>query len=119
MRTYALYPLIDKPTRVCASSQTLIDDNIFTDAIFEEFHSGILHTDISDHLPICAVHKERLKTGSASRNNEYFRKFTTYEIRGVVVWGPTFWTHSLDTLFGHTFSPLTLYTVSVIGFLHG
>ena len=36
---------------------------------------------------------------------------------GVVVWGPTFWTHSLDTLFGHTFSPLTLYTVSVIGFL--
>ena len=24
-----------------------------------------------------------------------------------------------DPLFGHTFSPLTLYTVSVIGFLHG
>ena len=79
LRTYALYPLIDKPTRICASSQTLID-NIFTNAICEEFQSGILYTDISDHLPIFAVHKERLKTGSASRNTEYFRKFTTDEI---------------------------------------
>ena len=47
LRTYALYPLIDKPTRVCASSQTLID-NIFTNAICEEFQSGILYTDISE-----------------------------------------------------------------------
>lgn len=81
LQTYALYPLIDKPTRVCATSQTLLD-NIFTNAIFDKFQSGILYSDISDHMPIFSVHKNR-KSITSPRNNEcnYFRKHTPDEIK--------------------------------------
>ena len=45
------YPLIDRPTRVNASSATLID-NIYTNFHDNAALSGILVTDISDHFPI-------------------------------------------------------------------
>ena len=44
-------PLINKPTRITAYSSTLID-NIFTNDLDYEHKSGIVITDISDHLPI-------------------------------------------------------------------
>ena len=81
LTSYALYPLIDKPTRVCASSQTLLD-NIFTNALFHEFLSGILYSDISDHMPIFAVHKRRLSfTRPRKKGCNYFRKHTFNEIK--------------------------------------
>ena len=78
LRTYSLYPLIDKPTRVCASSQTLID-NVFTNVIYDEFQSGILYSDISDHMPIIVIHKKIFKAAN-STHTEHFRKFSTDEI---------------------------------------
>ena len=49
------FPLINKPTRITEFSATLID-NIFTNYIQKHF-SGIIYSDISDHLPIfCACH---------------------------------------------------------------
>lgn len=46
--------LIDKPSRVTSTSQTLID-NIFTNSFDLTIHSGLLYTDISDHLPIFQI----------------------------------------------------------------
>ena len=45
-------PLVTKPTRITRSTATLID-NIFTNMNFEdENNSGILFSDLCDHLPI-------------------------------------------------------------------
>ena len=48
-----LVPLIQKPTRITEYSATLID-NIFTNVCEEGLESGIIVTDISDHLPVFA-----------------------------------------------------------------
>lgn len=52
----AFYPLISKPTRMTNKTATLID-NIFTNRINEDRISGILFSDISDHLPIFTIYK--------------------------------------------------------------
>ena len=49
-----MYPLISKPTRITSSTATLID-NIFTNNLEHRMSSGILYTDLSDHLPIFQV----------------------------------------------------------------
>ena len=54
MFSLGLYPLIDKPTRITDHSATLID-NIFTNELDSKINSGLLISDISDHLPIFAV----------------------------------------------------------------
>ena len=57
---YALFPLINIQTRVNAKSSTLID-NIITNVAECKFESGVLYTDISDHMPIfCARNKENV-----------------------------------------------------------
>ena len=50
MYSYSFLPLITRPTRFTSSSATLLDyimTNVFNDAIV----SGILVSDVSDHLP--------------------------------------------------------------------
>lgn len=49
-----IYPLIDKPSRITDHSATLID-NIFTNELNNSITSGLLITDISDHLPVFCV----------------------------------------------------------------
>ena len=49
LQSYALLPTIDKPTRVCNNSATLID-NIFTNKFSEYFASGNIVSDITDHF---------------------------------------------------------------------
>ena len=51
LHEHALVPLITKPTRFTSDSSTLID-NIFTNMPNNVMLSGILITDISDHLPV-------------------------------------------------------------------
>lgn len=53
MLSHFLLPLINRPTRITSHTASLID-NIFTNNTSES-HSGILITDISDHLPIYTV----------------------------------------------------------------
>ena len=48
-----LVPLLKKPTRITEYSATLIG-NIFTNVCEEGLESGIIVTDISDHLPVFA-----------------------------------------------------------------
>ena len=52
--TNRMFALISKPTRITCSTATLID-NIFTNNLEQSMSSGILYTDLSDHLLIFKV----------------------------------------------------------------
>ena len=53
-----LFPTITRPSRITQTSATLID-NIFISAKFQHnYDSGLLVTDISDHLPIMCLLKQ-------------------------------------------------------------
>ena len=54
MYSFGLYRLITKPTRITNITATLID-NIFRNELQFQVHSGLLITDISDHLPVFAI----------------------------------------------------------------
>ena len=54
MFSSSFYPLISRPTRITSTSATLID-NIFVNSLEDSFTSGLLLTDISDHLPIFQI----------------------------------------------------------------
>ena len=54
MYSNGLYPLISKPTRITSHTDTLID-NIFTNDLDHSKFSGLLWSDISDHLPIFQI----------------------------------------------------------------
>ena len=48
------FPLITRPTRFSANGSTLID-NIFTNCVDDNFSTGCIISDISDHLPVYAM----------------------------------------------------------------
>ena len=52
-----MYPLIKKPSRITKNSPTLID-NIFTNNIESKLLSGLLISDITDHLPVFCCSKK-------------------------------------------------------------
>lgn len=58
--SYCFMPLINNPTRITSHSATLID-NIFVNdpSIMQQLLSGILFSDISDHLPIFTIHHNK------------------------------------------------------------
>ena len=60
MTSNSLYPLISKRTGITSSTATLID-NIFTNNLELNMNSGILYTDLSDHLPVFQVTQVTLK----------------------------------------------------------
>ena len=51
---FGFLPMITKPTRITAHSATLID-NIFTKITTVSSKSGLIISDISDHLPIFSI----------------------------------------------------------------
>ena len=51
---FGFLPMITKPTRITAHSATLID-NIFTNNTTVSSKSGLIISDISDHLPIFSI----------------------------------------------------------------
>ena len=51
----SMHPKITRPTRITSHSSTLID-NIFTNIYSDDIKSGILVTDVSDHLPIFVIY---------------------------------------------------------------
>ena len=58
MFSRAFFPLISRPTRITSNSASLID-NIFTNEPTNCAVSGLLFTDISDHLPIFTISNDR------------------------------------------------------------
>ncbi len=56
MYSNMFFPLITRPTRITSHTATLID-NIFSNHLENFSFSGLLFTDITDHLPIfCIIH---------------------------------------------------------------
>ena len=54
MYSNTFFPLITRPTRITSHTATLID-NIFTNHFHHHSISGLLFTDISDHLPVFSI----------------------------------------------------------------
>ena len=65
MYSNGFYPLISKPTGITSHSATLID-NIFSSDLDNHKFSGILWSDISDHLPIFQITNCSLKPKTKS-----------------------------------------------------
>ena len=47
-----MLPTINKPTRIIDSSATLIDNIFISSRLQEDYGSGIIISDLSDHMPI-------------------------------------------------------------------
>ena len=46
-----MLPVISKPTRITDTSATLIDNILISGKLQQAYHSGIIISDLSDHLP--------------------------------------------------------------------
>ena len=68
MSLLGLHPTISLPTRITPTSATIID-NIFTTDFYRPISSGLLVTDISDHLPIFCFFGE---TGFHEKQNPIY-----------------------------------------------
>lgn len=75
-------PLIDKPTRICKSSTTLID-NIFTNVCSKDISSGIFYNDITDHLPIFSITQNNLKENKSTNANKSRRCLNSTSIDSI------------------------------------
>ena len=66
-------PTITKPTRITKTSATFIDIIIISKGLQNQYDSGILIDDMSDHLP-CFVHLGNIKPYLKSPNVKTYRK---------------------------------------------
>ena len=74
MFSLSLHPLIVKPSRITKDAATLID-NIFTNVTDVKIVSGLLVTDVSDHLLVFVVLKmnKRFKAGANTQTGNLVR----------------------------------------------
>ena len=56
LRSKAFYSIADKPTRVTATSSTLLD-HILTNDVISQITPGILNSDDNDHFPTFVLNK--------------------------------------------------------------
>ena len=122
-----MYPLISKPTRITSSTATLIE-NIFTNNLEQSMSSGILYTDLSDHLPIFQVTHLKLDVEPLYARRDWHALLTLQQLQhSGLEWKPLSglksvtltllmipMIHSLAFLCQHTISHfhLNLYTLS-------
>ena len=75
LQSFSFIPTIDKPTRVCNNSATLID-NILTNKVDVKFTSGNIISDISDHYSqFCVFHTSLENSNSRGKR---FRDFSGF-----------------------------------------
>ena len=70
MYSNTFFPLITRPTRITSHSATLVD-NIFQNSLETNLLSGLLFTDVSDHLPNFVVHYD-YSNNNEERNSKLF-----------------------------------------------
>ena len=76
LHSYALYPLISKPTRVTENSNSLIDNIFITDPV--NFVSGTILSSLSDHYPVfCFIDNLSAEQYSAPLSYSY-RKINNF-----------------------------------------
>ena len=61
LQSYARFPTIDKPKRVCNNSTTLMD-NIFTNTFCEYFASGNIVSEVADHFSQSCIFQSSIET---------------------------------------------------------
>ena len=62
LHSHLFFPLISLPSRITSQTATLID-NIFSSHVEHSYlRSGLLITDISDHLPIFSISLDHMRT---------------------------------------------------------
>lgn len=72
--SYSYCPTINYPTRISATSRTLID-NIFVNCTPDQFNSAIVCNDISDHLPVAVHLKSSVAINVQRKSNGLYRDF--------------------------------------------
>ena len=80
MFSSSFYPLISRPTRITSTSATLID-NIFVNSFEDNFTTGLLLTDISDHLPIFQIATTITNTNTTPIKETKYRKITSETLK--------------------------------------
>ena len=79
LRSNSFNAMIDKPTRLANNSSTLID-NIFTNVTNNYIGSGLLYSEISDHLPIFLICNHVRNYPEDEKNQAMIRKITAEKI---------------------------------------
>ena len=79
MYSNTIFPLILRPPRITSHSATLID-NIFTNQLHSNMKSGLLFTDISDHLPIFCICFENNPTVNKKNETITIREKNEYNL---------------------------------------
>lgn len=95
MYSLSLYPMITRPSRITSHSATIID-NIFTNVLGNLTTSGLLISDISDHLPVFTLFDCELKKMENSTQMLYKREKNEQSINGLIFslsiqdWSPVY-----------------------------
>ena len=80
-----MLPSITRPTHITETTATLIDNIFVSNTLYANFESGIIITDLSDHLPsVCLVKQTKhvckeplkFKTRNMSEKNKQDKKYT-------------------------------------------
>ena len=79
LQSNAFHSIVDKPTRVTATSSTLIDHVLTNDAI-SQITPGILNSDVSDHFPTFVLIKNVDKKKVSASENRYYRCKTNFNL---------------------------------------
>ena len=81
LHSNSFFPLFDKPTRIKPPSSTLID-NIFVNFPQHSHLSGILYTDISDHLPLVTINQSisLCRNSLSSLSSFQYRAFSEADV---------------------------------------
>ena len=79
LQSNAFHSIVDKPTRITATSSTLIDHILTNDAI-SQITPGILNSDVSDHFPTFVLIKSVDKKKASASENRYCRCQTNFNL---------------------------------------
>ena len=60
MFSHSFVPLINKPTRISKNNATVIDHILTNSYITENYSTGIVKADLSDHFPVFFITKSKL-----------------------------------------------------------
>ena len=97
MYSFGRYPLITKPSRITDITAMLID-NIFTNELQFQVKSGLLISDISDHLPVFALCGNQFvcRCATASQHRRIINTSTTDKLMAEL--NQRTWPNVTDTL---------------------
>ena len=79
LRNNAFHSIVNKPTRVTATSSTLLD-HILTNDTISQITPGILNSDVSDHFPTFISIKNVDKKKVSALDNRHYRCKTNFNL---------------------------------------